>query len=691
MKIASITMSGFRCFGPEPTTIDLENLTIYVGPNSSGKTAAMLALVRIFGESSGLRRIRASDFYLQTKESLKEKGSRSLYIECRLVFPELESKDCTTGNAIPESFNQMIVDRPNGTPYCRVRLEATWTNDGTLLGDVEQKIDWILTDSNDSNVIDNNRRKLLATDRAKIRVIYVPAVRDPKLQVRGTNATVFSNLISSLEWGATESEIKGQLSEIQSRLSSLLGIQTLNYQLQKSWEQIYLGHVARKVQFQGIEDDPTTLLEKLTASFDSGEDGQVFTTDELSDGLRSLFSLSLSLCLFQVEQKIATNSTEFGFGADISDRLPLMTVFAVEEPENHLSPHYLGHVIRNLGETAKSMNAQVVLSSHSPSILARVEPDIVRYFRGDEHSPATSVIPLPLPQDEQDEAFKFVREAIRGYPELYFASLVILGEGPSEEIVLKHVFEAHGTPLDSNFISIVPLGGRHVNHFWKLLHSLKIPYLTLLDLDKEKEGAGWGRIQYVRNQLVRLHGAESEQIKYTDANSTIVSLADSRFDHLGQNDISDTNSMNAWIGYFQAYHNVFFSEPLDIDLSLLEAFPETYKGLIVPPQRGPQLPNPWSNDYKESISGRVKQVLSADAANAPNDLGHTYSDAQRELFAWYQYLFISGSKPVNHMRAMIAIEPETLIDRLPKTLKDLVAKARTFSVIQARDVQDAAN
>jgi hypothetical protein len=44
---------------------------------------------------------------------------------------------------------------------------------------------------------------------------------------------------------------------------------------------------------------------------------------------------------------------------------------------------------------------------------------------------------IPLPSDETDEAFKYVREAVRGFPELYFARLVILAEGPSEEIVLK--------------------------------------------------------------------------------------------------------------------------------------------------------------------------------------------------------------------------------------------------------------
>jgi putative ATP-dependent endonuclease of the OLD family len=61
---------------------------------------------------------------------------------------------------------------------------------------------------------------------------------------------------------------------------------------------------------------------------------------------------------------------------------------------------------------------------------------------------------------------------VRAYPELYFASLVVLCEGDSEEIVLPRLATPLGLPLDRRFVSVVPLGGRHVNHFWRLLRDL---------------------------------------------------------------------------------------------------------------------------------------------------------------------------------------------------------------------------
>jgi putative ATP-dependent endonuclease of OLD family len=692
MQIDTLAIRGFRCFAQDVQTIALDAMTTFVGPNSSGKTAAMIALAKLFGESPAQRRISPSDFHLAPTEQLKDQSTRTLFIECRLRFPELDGTPSQVGPAVPEAFNQMIVGEPGGTPFCRIRLEATWTDDGTSYGDVEQDLSWILTDSDDAAVIDDgNRRKVQAADRARIRVLYAPAIRDPDQQIRGTTATVFGNLLRSLAWNGADEEMKEQLTAVQTRLTSLAGIQTLNSHIQETWSKIYLGRVARHVQLQAVEEDPAALVKLLAAAFTPGEDGRTIATCDLSDGLRSLFSLSLSLGLFAVERTICAGAEASGFNPDIVEGLPLLTVFAIEEPENHLSPHYLGHIVTQLSVTASHSNAQVLLSSHSPSILGRVQPDNVRYFRGNERTVTTSVIRLPLPQDGTDEAFKYVREAIRGYPELYFSSLVILGEGPSEEIVLKHVFEAHGTPLDAHFISIVPLGGRHVNHFWRLLHGLQIPYLTLLDLDHEKEGAGWGRIQYVRDQLVGLHGASSPQLQFPVDGGGTGTLSDRSYDTLHANAASNTALLTGWLRFCRSQYDVFFSHPLDLDLSLLEAFPDIYKGLIVSPQRGPQLPSPSDPGYLAAIDARVKQVLAADVANASPQLGNTYSSAQRALFPWYKYFFIDGSKPVTHMRAMIQIDKEHLIAALPETLTALVARAQALAQVPQPEDANAAS
>lgn len=675
MKIESITIRGFRCFDEAGETIRLDDLTCFIGPNASGKTAAMMALGRLFGETSIQRQVVSADFHLAPGEELKAKSPRSLVIECRLAFPELESKDGATSTAVPETFNQMIVDEPGRTPYCRLRLESTWTNDDTPDGDIEQSLWWILTSSDDPAVIDENRHKVLPGIRKKIRVVYVPATREPEQQIRATTTTSFGRLLNSLSWDGADKSMKEMLTALQRQLDELTGIKTINSEVQAAWQGFYSGRVAREVTFQALEEDPDALVKLLVPKFRPGEDGRTMVAGDLSDGLRSLFSLSLSLGFFRVEELLQTKVAMLGFKAEVAEKLPILTVFAVEEPENHLSPHYLGRVMTELTAITKNSRAQVILSSHSPSILGRVEPDYVRYFLGDEQTPATRVNSIPLPTDENDEAFKYVREAVRGFPELYFAHLVILGEGPSEEIVLRRLFEASGTPLDTYFISVVPLGGRHINHFWRLLHGLDIRFLTLLDLDREKEGAGWGRVQDVRNQLLKSFGPRHEKLECKTTNGELINLEDEAYENLYKRADTDTARMNAWLTLLKNQFGVFFSAPLDLDFALLEAFPDVYKSLV-PANGGPRLPERDTPDYQESIKQRMRQVLAADVSKAPDELGSTYTLAQQELFAWYKYLFVDGSKPVAHMRALLIIDDDQLAANAPEVLKELVVKAR---------------
>lgn len=195
-------------------------------------------------------------------------------------------------------------------------------------------------------------------------------------------------------------------------------------------------------------------------------------------------------------------------------RPPVLTIIALEEPENHIAPHLLGKLIANLENIAQKNNAQTVLTSHSPAIVKRIEPENIRYFRVESKDASTKVRKIILPsQEKYSDQYKYIKEAVKAYPELYFAKLVILGEGDSEEILLPKFWEAEKNDIDTSGISVVPLGGRHVNHFWRLLNDLKIPYITLLDLDKERDGGCWGRIKYVLQQLIAL-GHNREELSW---------------------------------------------------------------------------------------------------------------------------------------------------------------------------------
>ena len=139
-----MTLQGFRCFGSTATTIRLsEQITTLVGVNASGKTAFLEALLRVFGVTRDQRTIRRTDFHVSPGVSSDDRNSRELFIDVRLVFPELVKEGAST-HAVPPCFHHMVVDKPGGTPLCRVRLEAKWTDDGTIDGDIEQCSWWVV-------------------------------------------------------------------------------------------------------------------------------------------------------------------------------------------------------------------------------------------------------------------------------------------------------------------------------------------------------------------------------------------------------------------------------------------------------------------------------------------------------------------------------------------------------------------
>jgi putative ATP-dependent endonuclease of OLD family len=223
-----------------------------------------------------------------------------------------------------------------------------------------------------------------------------------------------------------------------------------------------------------------------------------------------------------------------------------------------------------------------------------------------------------------------------------------LGEGDSEEIVIPRVFVAHGIAADDSSVSIVPLGGRHVNHFWRLLHGLEIPYLTLLDLDTARYGGGWGRIKYCADNLLKFPPTSSTLSQ--DNIDNIPSWNDPR--HV----LGDPDGAQ-WIKYLESV-GVFFSAPLDIDFSMMLKFSAAY-GV-----------DPFFLGPPDSVT--LNSVLGRSHGDETQ-----YTADQLLLFDDYHDKFKIGSKPSNHLNALSQIDDAALLADLPPELQRLAAAVAT--------------
>jgi hypothetical protein len=409
------------------------------------------------------------------------------------------------------------------------------------------------------------------------------------------------------------------------------------------WSELHSVGTDSVPHFRALDRQFSDVVERVGLYFEPSAAGGERRADELSEGQQSLLQLALTAATLDVEDSLLAGELEGQFETE-EMALPALTIVAVEEPENSLSPFYLARIMSQLCAVATSSRAQAVLSTHSPSALRRIDPRAVRFFRLDGSAGHSSVRSLTLPTDVEEEE-KYVREAVRAYPEIYFARAVVLGEGASEQVVLPLLAAAREMRIDQSFVAVVPLGGRHVNHMWRLLHDLGIPHFTLIDLDRGRSGGAGGRLKTTITELIA-NGVDPDTLFQpgTDVATALATFAA----------LPSAADLSAWMTTLRG-QRVFFAEPLDLDWSMLLNFPDAYMtvedGMAGPSEVG---------EPTTAVLG-----VGGDAA--------WYADPQdAERMKWYRYLFLNRGKPSTHLRVLSRLSDEALAQGTPPELTALL-------------------
>lgn len=625
MKLHSIKITNFQSFGEEPTEFTLEEITYLIGPNGSGKTAVLQALCRLFAFDSSLRRVKRTDFHIPQNES-SPPDQRTLCIEADFIFPE--TADADDNSTVAPFFSHMRLDGVTGLPRVRFRLTATMD----FIGEIEEKFEYVLTQDGKTT------QSVSRADRSLIQLHYLPAQRNPSDHIAYNTNALLGRLLRAVNWKHESENVQTLTEQINSCLENNTSVQTISDALKKTWEIVHKGSYFKEPKISFAHSEIENILRHMSVSFTPGHDEEIVDFSRLSDGQKSMLYLSLVLTSQSIYHSVR-NSEDNSF--DIEKlRPPIFALIALEEPENSLSPHYLGRVIEALKQTTQHNDAQAIIATHSPAMLRRVSPEHIRYLR--LNGLRTTMIRMICLPDKSDDAHKFVREAIQAFPEIYFSRLVVLGEGDSEEIVLPRILSAKGVPVDSSAITIAPLGGRHVNHFWRLLSQLEIPHITLLDLDVARFGGGWGRIKYANDQLKKF-----EPEKILPDNYAIPEWNNDEYPILEYKNYLDELEERG----------IFYSCPMDLDFSMLKAFPNKFEITDMD-----TLPD----------QDLIKSVLGKKHHNPEQ-----YTEEERKLFASYHKLFKLGSKPVNHIQALANLTDEELLNNMPESLSRLADAVKT--------------
>lgn len=625
MQLAVVRISNFWSFGPEPVEVKLDSMTYLLGPNGAGKTAVLTALARMFGTTGSMRTVLPSDFHVAMGEAPAEGKAASLWIEADFTFPEVKEGEGTA--AVPIFFSHMQLQSAGEVPGVRIRLTAEMD----VSGEIEQRLEYVLAADEDGAPA--QLRGMPKLDRQAIQVHYLPARRNPADHIAYSAASLLGRALRAADWTAERTKANDLSEQLGEAVTENAGVAAFGEALTAGWGKLHKGKFFAAPSIAFGTGGLAEVLKQVSVRFSPGHGTPSVDFERLSDGQQSLLYISLVLAAHAVDvAALADEESPF----DLARLRPAaFTLLAVEEPENSLSPQYLGRVIQSLRDLEEDSGGQAIVATHSPAILRRATPDLIRHLRLDADR-TTQVSQIVLP-DEAGEAGKFVRQAVMAYPEVYFAKLVVLGEGDSEDIVLHRLLSAMGIEADASSICVAPLGGRHVNHFWRLLSSLRVPYVTLLDLDYGRFGGGWGRIKVAHGYLREF--PNGNQVR-TDAE--VKALPGWKESCRGEAFLEEVR--------FLRRAGVFLSSPIDLDFIMIRSFPEAYGASEHPLEDG--------DDLMTAVLGK-------------SGIASHYGPRTKSYFQDYHRLFKLGSKPVAHLQALANLTSEQLVASAPQALKDL--------------------
>jgi hypothetical protein len=241
MNFESVTLTHFRCFGPKPHRIGFDPaLTALIGANGSGKTALMYALLRLFGITSEQRRVRRQDFHIPLNEGEDRPKKRALSIDAVFRFPELDDEEeDDVAQAVPVFFEKMGAD-DGGILKFRLRLEATWTDDGTEDGTIEERLFAVQTLDEKFNP-ETDCQTITPYDRARIQVVYIPANRDP-----GSHVTSFlrGRLWRAISWSKGFRKSHKESGErLNNEFATQTAVKRIEEALTARWQALHTGGV----------------------------------------------------------------------------------------------------------------------------------------------------------------------------------------------------------------------------------------------------------------------------------------------------------------------------------------------------------------------------------------------------------------------------------------------------------------
>ena len=466
MHIEAVRVTGFRALRDVCVTLDPE-ITVVVGENNTGKSAFLEAIATAMGKRLPV----PDDLYIDAQGH----QHKEFCIDLLLMPSDGDSFDDDQlapllGNAIRREGNQ---------EYVAIRTTGSVGEDRSTINRSRCFIEgWTGCDtSHNPEVMVISGEPVTERHLSPISFTLLEASRDLVDEMRQRSSR-WGRLLAQrdLEPGTVD-EIENQLKDLGERVlndSQLLGrLRARLDEVQKALPTV--SHVELEPLPSRIDD-----LTRATDILINTPEGPRLPLRMQGLGSRSL-----------AEIMVYTAFASELSGVEEPYSPHLLTCF--EEPEAHLHPQAQLAVIRII----KDLDVQCIITTHSPQIASDADFRQIRVFR----SSRSDIEVYQSDSLESKEAIKARRAIARSTSQIFFARLVIFGDGFTEYTSLPVFAQAYWgiDPAGKGVTFVDPSGLQGSKQLVQIIEDLGIPWLALVDGDE----GGFGALRGYKNQLKR--------------------------------------------------------------------------------------------------------------------------------------------------------------------------------------------
>ena len=433
MKFNSVTIKNFRNF--EDISIDLTNKNVLFGMNDVGKTNFLYALRFIFDKEIRKQNFNDTDYY-------KKNVFNPIEIIISIDISDTEDAD---SQKLRAKLKGAILSDQN-IVYIKVKADY---NKKEMVG--VPVLYW------GGDIEDLEEMKVHGTffeiDYV-FNVIYIDAYVDLYALFKKNANTL---LVNDHEQDKDILESIDKIcDELNAEISGLSGIKAFEEKIAPEYKKFRHDDISVSVK---SEIAVKGLYSNIVPYIKQETDNSLYPTS--GEGRKKLLVYAIFDLLSKKEEE------------------KKITIFLIEEPENHLHRSMqiaLSHIL-----FLDNKYQYLFITTHSPYVLAEMDQiNLVRIYNEDKIVSKSVLYRVPT-------KFKSQRKMLnRGLVEAIFADKVLLVEGPSENVLFGKVLSEINPFYEADGIYILPVGGFGFKPYYHILDALQIDNIIKTDNDLRK-------------------------------------------------------------------------------------------------------------------------------------------------------------------------------------------------------------